>query len=56
MSRIAALLMILSLAACGTKGPLELPPGPAPQPILSGSQNVAADVNTRSSQPSQPNP
>jgi len=26
MSRIAAVLIILSLAACGMKGPLELPP------------------------------
>jgi predicted small lipoprotein YifL len=26
MSRIAAALIILSLAACGMKGPLELPP------------------------------
>ncbi|MDR1996577.1 lipoprotein [Azonexus sp.] len=54
MSRIAALLIVLSLAACGTKGLLELPPGPAPQPLLSGSkQPVAADVSTPSSHPDQ---
>lgn len=36
----------LSLAACGTRGSLTLPPGPAPQPILdqllSGKQGAAA--------------
>ncbi len=34
MSRIAALLIVLSLSACGMKGPLVLPPGPAPEPLL----------------------
>ncbi|UCV03929.1 LPS translocon maturation chaperone LptM [Dechloromonas denitrificans] len=34
MSRIAAVLLTFSLAACGMKGPLELPPGPAPEPLL----------------------
>lgn len=34
MSRIAAVMIILSLAACGMKGPLVLPPGPAPEPLL----------------------
>ncbi|MCL2346575.1 MAG: lipoprotein [Desulfobulbus sp.] len=47
MSRIAALLIILSLAACGTKGPLELPPGPPPKPVLgSGQPATVADVST----------
>jgi len=56
MSRIAAVLIILSLAACGRKGPLQLPPGPAPEPLL-GTQKpakpavkpaepIAADVST----------
>ncbi len=54
MSRIAALLVVLCLAACGTKGLLELPPGPAPQPLLGGGKGaVAADVNTPSD-PSDP--
>lgn len=34
MSKIAAALLLLSLAACGLKGPLVLPPGPAPEPLL----------------------
>ena len=36
MSRIAAVLIILSLAACGLKGSLERPAGPAPEPLLGG--------------------
>ncbi|MDR0775792.1 MAG: lipoprotein [Azonexus sp.] len=52
MSRIAALLIVLSLAACGTKGPLELPPGPAPKPILgSGQPATVVDVSTPPNQP-----
>ncbi|MCL2636020.1 MAG: lipoprotein [Betaproteobacteria bacterium] len=53
MSRIAALLIVLSLAACGTKGPLERPTGPAPQPLLGGGKPAAADVSTPSNQPDQ---
>jgi hypothetical protein len=34
MSRIAALLIILGLAACGMRGPLERPTGPAPEPLF----------------------
>lgn len=45
MSRIAALLIVLSLAACGTKGSLELPPGPAPEPLLGNGKPAAADVS-----------
>ncbi|WP_416336495.1 LPS translocon maturation chaperone LptM [Dechloromonas sp. A34] len=40
MSRIAAVLLSFSLAACGMKGPLELPPGAAPEPLL-GSPKAA---------------
>ncbi|PKO86360.1 MAG: cell envelope biogenesis protein OmpA [Betaproteobacteria bacterium HGW-Betaproteobacteria-12] len=46
MSRIAALLIVLSLAACGMKGSLELPPGPAPEPLLGSDKTTAADVST----------
>ncbi|MDD2883803.1 MAG: lipoprotein [Dechloromonas sp.] len=47
MSRIAALLITLSLAACGMKGPLELPPGPHPEPLLgSGQKATAKNVST----------
>src|SRR5574343_742482 len=34
MSRIAAFVIFLGLSACGMKGPLELPPGPGPEPLL----------------------
>ena len=34
MTRIIAVLLTLGLAACGMKGPLVLPPGPAPEPLL----------------------
>jgi predicted small lipoprotein YifL len=36
MSRIFLITLILALSACGTRGPLEMPPGPAPEPILGG--------------------
>lgn len=58
MSRIvAALLVILAyfgLTACGMKGPLEFPPGPAPAPILGHPQKAtaktgSADVSTAGS-------
>jgi len=49
MSRIAALLIILSLAACGMKGRLERPPGPAPEPLLGNAKPVAKDVSTTTS-------
>jgi len=50
MSRIAALLIILSLAACGMRGPLERPPGPAPEPLLGNPKPAAAkDVSTATS-------
>ncbi len=43
MSRIAAVMIILSLAACGMKGPLVLPPGPATEPLLGNPKpNVPA--------------
>lgn len=37
MSRIVAILLAASLSACGMKGPLELPPGPPPEPLLGGA-------------------
>jgi len=46
MSRIAALLIIFSLAACGMKGPLERPSGPAPEPLLGSGKTAAKDVST----------
>ena len=49
MSRIAALLIILSLAACGMKGQLERPPGPAPEPLLGNGKAAVKDVSTTTS-------
>lgn len=46
MSRIAALLIILGLAACGMKGQLERPSGPAPEPLLGSGKTPAKDVST----------
>ena len=40
------MLLILSLAACGMKGPLVLPPGPAPAPLLGAPKPAAKDVST----------
>jgi predicted small lipoprotein YifL len=34
MSKILAIFLALALTACGYKGPLEMPPGPAPEPLL----------------------
>lgn len=34
MFRFAAILLAASLCACGMKGSLVLPPGPAPEPLL----------------------
>ena len=34
MTRIIAALLTLGLAACGMKGPLERPSGPAPEPLF----------------------
>lgn len=48
MSRIVAALVTLCLAGCGLKGPLVLPPGPAPAPILDSlkSSGPSSDANT----------
>ncbi len=42
MTRFAALMLILSLAACGVKGPLVLPPGPAPEPLFGNPKPAPA--------------
>jgi predicted small lipoprotein YifL len=46
MSRIAVLMIILGLAACGMKGSLERPSGPAPEPLLGSGKSTAKDVST----------
>ena len=49
MSRIAALLIILSLAACGMRGPLERPLGPVPEPLFGNPKPAVKDVSTATS-------
>ena len=34
MPRLTAILLATLVAACGSRGPLVLPPGPPPTPIL----------------------
>jgi len=46
MSRIAALLLVFCLSACGMKGALERPAGPAPEPLLGSGKPAAKDVST----------
>ena len=48
MSRIVAVLLTLCLAGCGLKGPLVLPPGPAPAPVLDSLKwpSPPSDVST----------
>jgi predicted small lipoprotein YifL len=53
MSRIAALLIILSLTACGMKGQLERPSGPAPEPLLGSGKTTPKDVSTTTSPKAQ---
>lgn len=36
MPKILTVFLLLTLAACGTRGPLYLPPGEAPEPLLGG--------------------
>jgi predicted small lipoprotein YifL len=34
MPRLLAILLATTVSACGMRGPLVLPPGPAPEPVL----------------------
>ncbi|MBY0341380.1 MAG: lipoprotein [Rhodocyclaceae bacterium] len=34
------LILLCTLTACGTRGPLELPPGPPPTPVFGGGQHT----------------
>jgi predicted small lipoprotein YifL len=37
MRLLTSLSLLFVLTACGTRGPLELPPGPPPKPLLGGT-------------------
>jgi predicted small lipoprotein YifL len=41
------------LAACGTRGPLELPPGPAPDPVLGKPSPTGTGTGSLSRTPNQ---
>ena len=42
MSQILAVFLTLSLAACGMRGPLVLPPGPPPEPLFGNPKPAPA--------------
>ncbi|HEY1180697.1 MAG TPA: lipoprotein [Rhodocyclaceae bacterium] len=42
MRLLPFLILLSTLSACGTRGPLELPPGPPPKPLLGGSSKAPA--------------
>lgn len=44
MRLLSALILLSTLSACGTRGPLELPPGPPPKPLLGGSSSAPTPV------------
>lgn len=41
MRLLPILTLFATLTACGTRGPLELPPGPPPKPLFGGSSNTS---------------
>lgn len=55
MFRFAAVLITLSLAACGMKGSLELPAGPAPSPLLGPYKTNAAPEKSKAADVSMDN-
>jgi predicted small lipoprotein YifL len=46
MTKIFAILLVFTLSACGYRGPLLLPPGPAPEPLL-GTPKPAKPAPTK---------
>jgi predicted small lipoprotein YifL len=48
MPRILAIALVALLTGCGLKGPLEMPPGPIPEPLLGKSTNRTAPPVTKS--------
>ncbi|MDE2598680.1 MAG: hypothetical protein KGL40_03545 [Rhodocyclaceae bacterium] len=52
MRSLTLLLLPLALAACGTRGPLELPPGPPPKPLFGGGSSSNAPAKQAPKTPS----
>ena len=46
MTKFLAFLLAFSLTACGYKGPLTLPAGPAPEPLLGNPKPTPAKQPT----------
>ena len=42
MRLLSVLILLSTLSACGTRGPLELPPGPPPKPLFGGGSDSSA--------------
>ena len=45
MSRFITILFCLGLGACGMKTALQLPPGPAQEPLLGNPKSAASTAN-----------
>ena len=56
MSRVAAILLTFCLAACGMKGPLEMPPGPAPEPLFGNPKPAPKTTPPAAKQPAASEP
>lgn len=53
MRPLIPLTLLIALSACGTRGPLELPPGPAPDPVLGTPSRTGTGTGSLSRTPNQ---
>lgn len=57
MRLLISLTLLFALSACGTRGSLQLPPGPAPEPLFGKRQPVGAGTSKQADTPNpQQNP
>lgn len=47
MPKILTVCLLLALAACGTRGPLYIPPGQPPEPLLGGKPTPLNQASTK---------
>lgn len=52
MRSLTTLTLLLVLAACGTRGALELPPGPPPKPLFGDNRSSSAHAKQATQTPS----